>query len=65
MWIDLCQKAWTDPHDLMNKHLDNLFMLILGASSVDPKVHSLELMCGRYLAFVSPATVLPQIIDQL
>jgi len=37
-WIDLCQKARTDPHDLTNRHLDKLFKLILGASTVDSKV---------------------------
>lgn len=66
-WIDLCQKARTDPHDLTNKHLDNLFKLILGASSVDPKYGFADASSSAVgtLAFVSPATVLPRIIDQL
>ena len=83
-WIDLCQKAQTDPHDLTNRHLDKLFSLILGASTVDSKVSSPEFMIHRdltylsqygfadasssavgTLAFVSPATVLPRMVDEL
>jgi hypothetical protein len=85
-WIDLCQKARTDPCDLTNKHLDKLFKLILGTSTVDPKVSSLKLVVHRFcsseltpqcgfadasssavgtLAFVSPVTVLPRVVDQL
>lgn len=42
-WIDLCQKAHTDPHELTNKHLDKLLKLILGASAVDAKVRGHQL----------------------
>lgn len=37
-WIELCQKAQTDPHDLVTKNVDKLFDIILKASALDPKV---------------------------
>lgn len=37
-WIDLCQKAWADPHDLVTKNLDKLFELIHAASVATSRV---------------------------
>jgi len=40
-WIELCQKAGTDPHNLVNKNINKLFEIILAASVADPTVSSM------------------------
>lgn len=37
-WIDICQKANTDPRELIEKHVDKLLKLILESTTVDAKV---------------------------
>ncbi|KAF5374683.1 hypothetical protein D9615_008940 [Tricholomella constricta] len=66
-WIDLCQKARTDPHDLTTKHLDKLLKLILGASAVDAKYGFADASYSAVstLAFVAPEVFLPRIMEQL
>ncbi|TFK45118.1 armadillo-type protein [Crucibulum laeve] len=66
-WIDLCQKAGTDPRQLTNGHLDKLFKLILAASIMNSKYGFPEASCSAVstLTFVSPNTVLPRVMDQL
>ncbi|KAF5368138.1 hypothetical protein D9615_010210 [Tricholomella constricta] len=60
-WIDLCQKARTDPHDLTTKHLDKLFKLILGASAVDAKT----LATAPSALWLAPEVFFPRIMEQL
>ncbi|KAJ7600549.1 armadillo-type protein [Mycena floridula] len=66
LWIDLCQKASIDPHKLVNQHMDSLIALVLEAS--------LDLKAGfpeaahktvSVLAFVSPETVVPRLLEQI
>ncbi|RDB20660.1 eIF-2-alpha kinase activator gcn1 [Hypsizygus marmoreus] len=66
-WIDLCQKARTDPRELTNTHLNRLLKLILAASAVDPKYRFPEASYSAIstLVFVSPEHVLPRIMEQL
>ncbi|PFH47401.1 hypothetical protein AMATHDRAFT_152123 [Amanita thiersii Skay4041] len=66
-WIDLCQKAGCDPLELTKKRLDALLERILAASTADPKSEFPEASYNavRTLAFVSPSTVLPIILEQL
>lgn len=37
-WIDICQRANTDPKELIEKHIDKLFKLVLESAAVDAKV---------------------------
>lgn len=37
-WIELCQKARADPHNLVTKNIEKLFDLIIKASNQNPKV---------------------------
>ncbi|KAG5642517.1 hypothetical protein DXG03_002618 [Asterophora parasitica] len=66
-WIDLSQKARTDPHDLATKHLDKLLKLILESSAVDAKYGFADSSYSAVstLAFVAPETFLPRIMEQL
>ncbi|KAJ3745026.1 armadillo-type protein [Lentinula detonsa] len=66
-WIDLCQKAGTDPKEVVEKHLDRLLQLVLDASLSDT-MSGFPQACYRTvstLAFVSPGDVLPRILQQL
>ncbi|TFK68469.1 ARM repeat-containing protein, partial [Pluteus cervinus] len=66
-WIDLAQKAGIDPRELVNRHLDRLFELILEASTTEAKTGFAKAGSKALttLVFVSPETVLPRVIDQL
>ncbi|KAF9012742.1 armadillo-type protein [Cyathus striatus] len=66
-WIEVCQKAGVDPHDLVTKHLDKLFQLILGASTVESKFGFADASYHAVgtLAFVAPEVVLPRVLEQL
>jgi hypothetical protein len=37
-WIELCQKAGTDPHDLVNRNVEKLLKIVLDATE-DLNVH--------------------------
>ncbi|KAJ4478479.1 armadillo-type protein [Lentinula aciculospora] len=66
-WTDLCQKAGTDPREVVEKHLNRLLELVLDASLSESKSGFPE-ACYRTvttLAFVSPGDVLPKIFEQL
>jgi hypothetical protein len=43
-WIELCQKARLDPHDLVSRNLDKLFRIILVASAAEV---SMSVVCLR------------------
>ncbi|KAI5983714.1 armadillo-type protein [Pisolithus albus] len=67
LWIEMCQKAGRDPHDLVRNYVDSIMTTVLEASMVDPK---LGFAAASYrtvstLAFVCPEVVLPRIMDQL
>ncbi|GLB43526.1 putative ARM repeat-containing protein [Lyophyllum shimeji] len=66
-WIDLCQRAQTDPRELTIRHLDKLLKLVLGASTVDSKYGFADASYKAIstLAFVAPDAVLPRIMEQL
>ncbi|THU98405.1 ARM repeat-containing protein [Dendrothele bispora CBS 962.96] len=65
-WIDLCQKAGTDPRELIGRNLDKLVQLVLSASSESKSGFSeASYRAVTTLAFVSPESVLPRIVDQL
>ncbi|KAG6873014.1 hypothetical protein C0995_003975 [Termitomyces sp. Mi166 len=66
-WIDLCQRARTDPHELITNHLDKLFDFILGGSAVDAKFGFADASYSAVntLAFIAPEKALPRIMDQL
>ncbi|KAL0955554.1 hypothetical protein HGRIS_001793 [Hohenbuehelia grisea] len=68
VWIDLCQKARLDPHELVNAQVDALFKHILAASTVPIKQDGFAEASFRALttlAFVSPEAVVPRAIKQL
>ncbi|KAG6915850.1 hypothetical protein DXG01_009609 [Tephrocybe rancida] len=66
-WIDLCQRARVDPHDLTIKHMDKLLKHILSGSSPDAKFGFADASYSAVstLTFVSPESVLPRIMEQL
>ncbi|KAG5725284.1 Translational activator gcn1 [Termitomyces sp. T112] len=66
-WIDLCQRAHTDPHEVITKHLDKLLDLILSGSTADAKFGFADASYSAVntLAFVAPEQTLPRIMDQL
>jgi hypothetical protein len=39
-WIDICQKAKTDPRELVEKYVDKLLKLVLQSTTVNAKVRS-------------------------
>lgn len=38
LWIELCQKAGTDPFAVLNGHMDRAMKHVREASTTDPKV---------------------------
>ncbi|KAG5638049.1 hypothetical protein H0H81_002083 [Sphagnurus paluster] len=66
-WIDLCQKARTDPYELTNKNLDKLLRLILEASVTDEMYGfaGASYSAVSTLAFVAPDAVVPGVMKQL
>ncbi|KAG6864935.1 hypothetical protein C0991_006286 [Blastosporella zonata] len=66
-WIDLCQRARADPHDLTTKHLDKLLKLILSGSAADSNFGFADASYSAVstLAFVAPEAVLPRVMEQL
>ncbi|KAF8161530.1 armadillo-type protein [Crassisporium funariophilum] len=66
-WIDLCQKASLDPYELINKHLDKLFNLVLNATLTESKHGFADASYSAVttVVFVSPATALPRLVQQL
>ncbi|KAI5995298.1 armadillo-type protein [Pisolithus orientalis] len=67
LWIEMCQKAGRDPHDLVQRHIDSIMMTVLEASMVDPKLGFADASYRTIgtLAFVCPEVVLPRVMDQL
>ncbi|KAK0468862.1 armadillo-type protein [Armillaria novae-zelandiae] len=65
-WIDLCQKAGTDPHDLVSRHIDRLVDLVsTNALSEAAGFKESSYRAVTTLAFVSPETAVSRIVDQL
>ncbi|KAI6043543.1 armadillo-type protein, partial [Pisolithus marmoratus] len=55
LWIEMCQKAGCDPHDLVQKHINSVMTTVIEASMVDPK-----------LGFADASyVVMPRIMGQL
>ncbi|OJT01635.1 Translational activator GCN1 [Trametes pubescens] len=69
VWIELCQKARVDPHELVSAHADALLARVLQAIDVDNKPLPGFVQAGyraiTTLAFVAPGAVLPKVIDQV
>ncbi|KAI6117782.1 armadillo-type protein [Pisolithus croceorrhizus] len=67
LWIEMCQKAGRNPHDLVQKHIDSIVTTVLEASMVDPRLGFADASYRTVstLAFVCPEVVLPRIMDQL
>ncbi|KAJ8595557.1 ARM repeat-containing protein [Rhizopogon salebrosus TDB-379] len=69
LWIELCQKAGVDPHNLVSRRIDQAMMSLLTASSLDldPKFGFADASYRAMssLAFVCPEVVLPKVMDQL
>ncbi|KXN82440.1 Translational activator gcn1 [Leucoagaricus sp. SymC.cos] len=66
-WIDVCQKANTDPKELIEKHVDKLLKLVLESTTVDVELGFPEASYHTVttLTFIAPTIVLPRIMDQL
>ncbi|PBK90411.1 ARM repeat-containing protein [Armillaria gallica] len=65
-WIDVCQKAGTDPHDLVSRHIDRLVDSVsTNALSEAVGFKEASYRAVTTLAFVSPETAVPRIVDQL
>ncbi|KAG6913543.1 hypothetical protein DXG01_006072 [Tephrocybe rancida] len=62
-WIDLCQRARADHHDLTIKHMDKFPQAYLKRFVTQCKDASYSAVST--LTFVSPETVLPRIMEQL
>ncbi|KIJ63493.1 hypothetical protein HYDPIDRAFT_175892 [Hydnomerulius pinastri MD-312] len=67
LWIELCQRAGADPHDLVGRNIDLAVTNVLAASTVDVKFGFADAShhAVSTLAFVCPEVVLPRIMDQL
>ncbi|KAF9234000.1 armadillo-type protein [Melanogaster broomeanus] len=67
LWIELCQRAGADPHDLVSSNMDLAMKNVLEASTVDAKFGFADASYRAVstLAFVCPEIVLPRIMDQL
>ncbi|KAF9561868.1 ARM repeat-containing protein [Agrocybe pediades] len=67
LWVDLCQKARSDPREIVDKHLEKLMKLILDATVATSKhgFADAAYTAVTTLAFISPSTVLSQVISQL
>ncbi|KAG7440398.1 ARM repeat-containing protein [Guyanagaster necrorhizus] len=60
-WIDLCQRAGTDPHDIVNSHVDRLLYLVsTNTFSEGFGFKEASYRAVTTLAFVSPESVVPQ-----
>ncbi|KAF5363220.1 hypothetical protein D9758_008404 [Tetrapyrgos nigripes] len=65
-WIDVCQRASTDPRELIGRNLDKILELVVEASSSAKTGYpEASYRAVTTLAFVSPQHVLPRIMDQL
>ncbi|KAG6896538.1 hypothetical protein C0992_007574 [Termitomyces sp. T32_za158] len=66
-WIDLCQRARLDPHELVTNHWDKLFDLILTGSAADAKSGFADASYNAVstVAFVAPEKALQRIMNQL
>ncbi|KAF8553713.1 ARM repeat-containing protein [Imleria badia] len=67
LWIELCQRAGTDPLEVLSGHIDLAMKRVLEASMTDPK---LGFAAASYraigtLAFIAPDVVFPRVMDQL
>ncbi|KAI0628364.1 ARM repeat-containing protein [Trametes polyzona] len=69
VWIELCQKARVDPHELVSAHVDALLEKVLRAIDVNSKPLPGFVQAGyraiTTLAFVAPAVVIPKVVDQV
>ncbi|KAG1832884.1 armadillo-type protein [Suillus subalutaceus] len=67
LWIELCQKAGVDPHNLISRRVDRAMSSILTASTIDSKFGFADASYQAIstLAFVCPENVLPKIMEQL
>ncbi|KAI0944136.1 hypothetical protein AcV7_002042 [Taiwanofungus camphoratus] len=69
-WIELCQRAHVDPHDLVCQHLDSILQKVLDALNAQSKSYHGALQQASYravttLTFVAPEAVLPKFIEQI
>ncbi|KAK0434719.1 hypothetical protein EV421DRAFT_1909191 [Armillaria borealis] len=65
-WFDLCQKAGTDPYDLVSRHIDRLIDSVsTNALSEAVGFKEASYRAVTTLAFVSPETPVSRIVDQL
>ncbi|KAG2158689.1 armadillo-type protein [Suillus bovinus] len=67
LWIELCQKAGVDPHNLISRRVDQAMSSLLTASTIDSKFGFADASYRAIstLAFVCPENVLPKIMEQL
>ncbi|KAH7908270.1 armadillo-type protein [Hygrophoropsis aurantiaca] len=67
LWIDLCQKAKVDPHDLVQRNAPGIFKEVLSASVIDAKFDfaNASYRAVSTLAFVCAEVVLPMVMEQL
>ncbi|KAG1731829.1 armadillo-type protein [Suillus paluster] len=67
LWIELCQKASVDPHNLISRRVDQAMTSILTASAIDSKFGFADAsyQATSTLAFVCPENVLPKVTEQL
>ncbi|KAI0710312.1 ARM repeat-containing protein [Cerioporus squamosus] len=69
VWIELCQKAKVDPHDLVSAHADAILEKVFSAIDVQSKSHAGFSEAGfraiTTLAFVAPDAVLPKVVEKI
>ncbi|PCH35750.1 ARM repeat-containing protein [Wolfiporia cocos MD-104 SS10] len=70
VWIEMCQKARIDLHDLVREKVEQLLHNILSTLQVEAKTYNAEFADSGYRAittavFVAPEVVLPRVIEQL
>ncbi|TBU31959.1 ARM repeat-containing protein [Dichomitus squalens] len=69
VWIELCQKARVDPHELVSAHtdaiLDKVFSAIDASAKPLPGFAEAGYRAITTLAFVAPEAVLPKVVEKI
>ncbi|EKM53603.1 uncharacterized protein PHACADRAFT_125439 [Phanerochaete carnosa HHB-10118-sp] len=65
-WIDLCQTAGVDPHEIATKHWERILPQLIAASeSQSPGFIEASYRAVTTLSFVAPEIAIPRVVEQL
>ncbi|KAI0757516.1 ARM repeat-containing protein [Daedaleopsis nitida] len=69
VWIELCQKAKVDPHELVTAHADAILGKVFSSIDIDARPPSGFAEAGfralTTLVFVAPDSVLPRVVNRI